>query len=244
MLNRTTGFGSPKEAVSRLALTDLAVWPSLGFLYLFAVMQVGGIDEFVAGFFFDPGKNSFPLKHNFWAEGVLHDAGQSMMRGVGLLALAMWLASLRDIRLKPWRKLLQYCVLSMLLGVAVTNLGKATTNVDCPWDLSKFGGSRPDIGLFRVRPDDLPRGRCFPGGHSSGGFVLFALFFIGRRLGYRRTWLTLIPALSIGGVFAVDQWARGAHFPSHDLTTAYLCWMVSLGTYAWLFREEKTAGSG
>ena len=239
MRSRTELFRSTAATRSRALLIDLAVWPSIRFFYLLALLQLGGVDEFVAGLFFDPGQAMFPLKHDFLAEQVLHDGGQSMMKGLGLMVIAMWLASLRIIRLYAWRKLLGYCVMAILLGVGTANLGKAITNMDCPWDLAEFGGPRLHFGLFQDKPDDLPRGRCFPGGHSSGGFALFALFFVGRRRGYRRAWLTLTPALLIGGVFALDQWARGAHFPSHDLTTAYLCWMIALGTYAWLFRYEE-----
>jgi membrane-associated PAP2 superfamily phosphatase len=223
----------------RVMLVDLAVWPSVVFLYLLVLLQMGGVDEFVAGLFYDPSQRLFPLKHNFWAEQVLHDGGQSLMKALGLMVLAMWLASLRIVRLYAWRRTLAYVLLVMLLSVGVANLGKALSNMDCPWDLVEFGGSRLHFGLFQDKPDDLPRGRCFPGGHSSGGFALFALFFVGRSLGCQRAWLTLAPAFLIGGVFALDQWARGAHFPSHDLTTAYLCWMIALGTHAWLFRHEE-----
>jgi membrane-associated PAP2 superfamily phosphatase len=110
--------------------------------------------------------------------------------------------------------------------------------MDCPWDLTRYGGSRPYFGLFDDKPDYLPRGRCFPGGHSSAGFALFGLYFAAIQLGLRRHRWYLLPALMVGGLFALDQWVRGAHFPSHDLTTAYICWMTTLVTYGRFFHDS------
>ncbi len=224
---------------SRAMLIDLAIWPSMAFVYLFVALQLGGADDFVARFFYDPVRRAFPLRHDFWTQQVLHDAGRKVMIGVALVVLAMWLLSLRLKSLQDWRRLFGYMVLSIVTSLVAVNLGKQLTNTDCPWDLTEYGGQRRHFELFQDKPNDLATGRCFPGGHSSGGFALFALFFVGRRRHYHRAWLTLAPAILVGGVFALDQWVRGAHFPSHDLTTAYLCWMVALGTYVWWFRHEE-----
>lgn len=240
MRSQTKLARSPAVTKSPVTLFELAVWPSVVFVFLLALLQLGGVDEFVAGLFYDPGQRVFPLKHDFWAERILHDESRRGMIGLALIVLAVWLASLTTDRLKDWRNLLGYLLLVTLLSVGAANLLKEISNMDCPWDLVEFGGSRIHFDLFQDKPDELPRGRCFPGGHSSGGFALFALYFVGRRRGYRRTWLMLAPAILIGSVFALDQWARGAHFPSHDLTTAYICWMIALITYAWFFRHDET----
>lgn len=216
-------------------LVDLATWPSIVFVYIFLLLQYGGVDEWVARLFYDPVHGLFPLKHDFWTEQVLHDGARQLMMALGLVAVALWAASFRYARLMPWRRDLSYGLLVVLLSVVFANLGKEATNIDCPWDLAEFGGARLHFGLFADKPDDLARGRCFPAGHSSAGFALFALFFVARRRGYRPAWPSLLPALLIGGLFAFDQWVRGAHFPSHDLTTAYLCWMTALGIHAWFW---------
>jgi membrane-associated PAP2 superfamily phosphatase len=225
----------------QLPLADLALWPSIGFVYLLALLQLGGIDESVAGFFYDPVQRGFPLKHDFWTERVLHDGAQHLMIGLGLGLLLVWFASWRFSALVPWRGYLSYGLLVILLSVGVANVGKEITNVDCPWDLAEFGGSRLYAGLLADKPEGGLRGRCFPGGHSSAGFALFALFFVARGRAYGPSWLALMPALLVGGIFAVDQWSRGAHFPSHDLTSAYLCWMIALGAYAWVFDRRRSA---
>jgi membrane-associated PAP2 superfamily phosphatase len=179
------------------------------------------------------------LRHAYLTEYLLHDVAQTAMKVVIALLLLAWLGSWLDARLARWRRALGYLLLSALIGVGLVNLGKQLTNVDCPWDLQAFGGDRVFYGLFDARLAEAPAGHCFPGGHSSSGFALFGLFFLLRRRRPSQAWLGLLPALLLGGTFAVVQWMRGAHFPSHDLTTAYLCWLTALAGDYWLLRPRE-----
>ena len=58
---------------------------------------------------------------------------------------------------------------------------------------------------------------------------------------------TLIPiavcsALLLGGVFSLSRMIQGAHFLSHNLWTALLCWLICLGLYdAMLYRPQRAA---
>jgi membrane-associated PAP2 superfamily phosphatase len=118
--------------------------------------------------------------------------------------------------------------------------------MDCPRALQRYGGDRPEVGLFDDRPDALPRALCFPGGHSSGGFSFLALYFL---LGERRRawrWAGLAAGLGLGFSFAGVQWARGQHFVSHDLVSAAIGWAVALGAYTVLYRSSvwNMPGSG
>jgi membrane-associated PAP2 superfamily phosphatase len=113
---------------------------------------------------------------------------------------------------------------------------KSVTNVDCPWDLERYGGSRPYVSLFGDRPDELPRARCFPGAHSSSGFALMCFYFLFRDSRRRAAQVALAGGLLAGAVFAFGQQARGAHFLSHDLTSAVLVWYVLLALYTRLLK--------
>lgn len=203
----------------------LVVWPSLLFAGLFLVLEYGGLDLAVSAQFFDPATNGFPLRGNFWTQQVLHDGARHVLVVVAVGLILLWALSWRVAALRPQRRALAYLIVSILLSLVLVQQLKSHTNVDCPWNISGLGGDRPHVGLFADKPDDLPPGRCFPGGHSSGGFALLAFYFVGR--GRQRRWL-LLPGLVIGTVFAADQWVRGAHFPSHDLTSAWLCWMTAV----------------
>jgi membrane-associated PAP2 superfamily phosphatase len=152
--------------------------------------------------------------------------------------VVLCLVSSRVAALRPWRHVLAYMVVAAASGALLVGLLKNTTNVDCPRATDLFGGTRPYVDLLANRPDDLPRGRCFPGGHSASGFALFVLYF-GLRDKHRQAARGLLAlALATGGVFAFAQEARGEHFISHDIWSAALLWFTSLGIYAgWLARS-------
>jgi membrane-associated PAP2 superfamily phosphatase len=91
------------------------------------------------------------------------------------------------------------------------------------------------VHLFGDRPDDLPRAQCFPGGHSSSGFALLALYFALRDRRPRAARWFLGGALAVGTLFAFGQEARGAHFLSHDLWSLGIAWFTCLAVYRLAF---------
>ncbi|MFN3715978.1 MAG: phosphatase PAP2 family protein [Thiobacillus sp.] len=203
----------------------LILWPSVIYALLFLLFEYGGLDMAVSAAFYGPAQGTFPLRNNFWMREVLHDGARQLLAVLAAGLLALWALSWHAARLRPHRRALAYLIVSITVSLVLVQQLKLHTNVDCPWNIAGLGGDRPHVALFSDRPDALPPGRCFPGGHSSGGFALLAFYFVAR--GPRRAWL-LPPGLIVGTVFALDQWARGAHFPSHDLTSAYLGWMTAL----------------
>lgn len=202
--------------------------PALLFLALVAALDYGHADLWIADTLFEPGNGMFPFQDSSTAT-AWHDAEHDLIVAIAGLAGLVGLGSLLHRRLRPWRRAAVYLALSMALGCGLVAAGKALSNVDCPRQLLRYGGDRPYVALFADKPDALPRGRCFPGGHSSGGFSLLALYFL--FYGRRRAWRALLPGLSLGLLFAVTQWTRGAHFPSHDLWSAAVCWFSALGVY-------------
>jgi membrane-associated PAP2 superfamily phosphatase len=140
---------------------------------------------------------------------------------------------------RRWRGPLGTMALSVLLGVGAVGAMKQVTNVDCPWSLTEFGGERPYVSLFADRPDNLQRGRCFPGAHSSSGFALFACYFAALGRGRWRARLALGVALLVGGGFAAGQEARGAHFLSHDLWSAAIMWFSCLAVHVFRYKWSR-----
>lgn len=210
------------------------LWPGLLSGLFATVVAATSLDEdFARTWAFSPVTGHFigAGPGEWWAKGLLHSAGGLLIRALGGLALLLWALSIWCRPLQDWRRPLGFVVLCVALGVGAVGLLKQTTNVDCPWSLAEFGGQRPYVRLFADRPDELPLARCFPGGHSSSGFALFALYFLwlGRSRRAARQALTL--ALLVGGLFAFGQEARGAHFLSHDLWSAAVVWFVCAGVY-------------
>ena len=69
-------------------------------------------------------------------------------------------------------------------------------------------------------------GQCWPGGHASSGFTLFALFFALYDIRPRAARWALITAISLGSIFSLGRMLQGAHFLSHNVWTALIDWMV------------------
>lgn len=98
----------------------------------------------------------------------------------------------------------------------------------CPWDLVEYGGLKPDTG------------RCLPAAHPVSGFALFGLYQALRSETPRRAYAVLAAAWVIGLGAGAVQVARGAHFASHVLWTAWVAWAVTLALAA----LERRRGSG
>lgn len=109
---------------------------------------------------------------------------------------------------------------------------KKVSQMHCPWSLEQYGGVEHFSPLLgpRAEPVDKP-GNCWPGGHAAAGFALFALFFALRNTHPRCAKAALIAAMTLGVVFSLVRIAQGAHFLSHNLWTASLCWLISLAVY-------------
>ena len=214
-------------------------WIATGIFIIGAILfQVVDIDLAAEDWFYQDGH--FIGRGSFWADKLIHKKGGQFIVGIALAALALLAASLKIPRLVPWRRAAVYLLCRLALGSGLVGGLKSVTNVDCPWDLARYGGAKamPYVHIYGDKPDALAQGACFPGGHSSGAFSLFALYFLARQ--YRPEWSkpALATVLVLGGCWGLGQWARGAHFPSHDFYTAFICWTVAMGLYRLFWKEQ------
>lgn len=171
------------------------------------------------------------LKKAFLTEALLHRSGHDLSVAAWVVVLGTWLIASRRESLRVWRMPLGYLTLSVLLATLAVSWVKSWSNVDCPWDINGLGGTRPYIGLLESRPAGLPDGRCFPAGHASGGYAWMALYFFFLMTRPQLRWRGLAVGAGIGLIFGIAQQFRGAHFLSHDLWTAMICWTVAFGLY-------------
>jgi membrane-associated PAP2 superfamily phosphatase len=179
----------------------------------------------------DAGAGRWLGRGSWWADDLIHRGGRDLFIGIAVVLGAVVAVGSVWGRWRPWRRGAAFLLMSMALGWGLVGGLKQVTNVDCPVDLRGFGGDRPYARVWDPRPAGLPRGRCFPGSHAASGFTLFAFYFLLRERRPRRARALLLLAVLVGGVFAFAQEARGAHFLSHDVTSAFLVWFVCLGTY-------------
>jgi len=231
--------------IDRSLLRSHVLLPALAFIAIAALFAFTDLDPHIAhAWAFDETLGRFPARDAWWANALLHSSGRLMVWCFGLAAFATWIGSLRFSRLQEWRRPALYAFLAIGLGTLTVAVLKQLTNVDCPWDLAPFGGTRPYVHLFGDRPGDLPRAACFPGAHASSGFALMAYYFALREWRRDLAGAALAFALCVGAIFSFGQEARGAHFLSHDLWSAFIVWFVQLALYQFAFRGRLWTRKG
>lgn len=213
--------------------------PTLAFVAAFAGLEHSRFDVAVTGSFYDPAIRDFPAREGWWAKELVHEYGRALIIGVIIAAAIAWLASRLSPALAPLRRPATYVLAVYAVVNMATFAGQQLTNVQCPWKLAMFGGDRPYVRLLEPRRPRVHAGHCFPGRHSSGGYALFAFYFLWRHSHPSAARAALAGALTLGSVFALAQWMRGAHFPSHDLWSAWLCWMWALALDRVLLRAPR-----
>lgn len=172
----------------------------------------------------------FALRHQWLVEHVLHDALAHGLHLIFVLLGVNVLFPLPVIGAMPRAQRLGWWLMSLLCALAISLL-KHQSRVSCPWNFAEFGGSAHELAhlslaAWRGGGDGGP-GHCFPAGHVSNAFALVGGTFALRTVSMRASRLWLASVCGIGFVLGVTQLLRGAHFPSHSLWTAWICWTLS-----------------
>lgn len=211
-------------------------WPLLIFIPLVVLFALTDADvEIAQRLFFDAAHERWLGAHNWWIEAFLHTGGRWAIRAIVMVGLAIWVAASVQSRWHALRRPAAYFVIATVLGIGVVGLLKSVTNVDCPWDLVPFGGRFPLVRLFADRPDALRAGHCFPAAHASSGYALVTLYFVFRERRYAFARSGLWVSIVFGAIFGFAQQARGAHFLSHDMWSAFIVWVVAASVYVFCF---------
>lgn len=211
--------------------------PLAVFLLLAAVLASTTFDISIAhALYFDEARSRWIGGSSWWTNELIHRDGTWLMRSVAALSLTLWIATWVRPQLHELRRPALYFFAAVVLSVGLVGLLKTVSNIDCPRDLTEFGGRFPFIHLFEHRPADLRHARCFPAAHASSGYALLALYFAFRERSWLVARLGLATGLLLGLVFGIAQQARGAHFVSHDVWSAMLVWATALSLYTFAFK--------
>lgn len=169
--------------------------------------------------------SGFALRDHWLASGVLHQGGRALAWALAALLLVNVFRPLlrrQTLRERVWW-------LGVVLAcVVLVSLLKRASPTSCPWDLAEFGGVAQYVSHWRLGVLDGGGGHCFPSGHASAAFAFLGGYFALKRA-YpvaARRWL--LGVLAAGVLFGLGQLARGAHYPSHTLWTAWICWTVAV----------------
>jgi len=219
----------PRDGL-RFILTHVLM-PLLGFaLLLFVTRWLDG-DQWIADRLYALQGGRWMLRDAFMTQTLVHQGGRDLSIALWAGAAAAWLVARRRAEWASLRAPLAYLIVAVTLSVLCVSWVKSWSNMDCPWDLQRYGGLRPYIALWDVRPIGLHRGACFPAGHASGGYAWLSLYFFLGAVRPRWRWAGLAAGLGLGLVFGIAQQLRGAHFASHDIASAAICWTAAVATW-------------
>ena len=201
--------------------------------------QYSGLDLWLAGHFYDASAHQWPWRDTWLTSTVLHTGARKTIVLIAVLMLLAWVLTFIRPGLRAWRRPLGYLLVASLAGPVVVSVLKSMTHLYTPWVIREFGGNLPHLRLFDPVPAGLPVGHAFPAGHASAGYGFFSLYFLARYLRPAMTRAGLLVPVILGGTLGVDQQIRGAHFLSHDLTTAAICWLSAALLAWWFFRRHQ-----
>ena len=200
-------------------------WTVGSFLLLLA-WDASGLDLAMAHWF--GAASGFALESHWLWRGVLHDDIRLWPWVIELGLLVGIFLPVGSFKQLPTARRAQLALTTLAALLAVSTI-KLHSHTSCPWDLQQFGGMATYVSHWAWGTRDGGTGGCFPAGHASAGFAFVGGFFAFRHalpLTARR-WLA--GAMLAGVVFGVAQQVRGAHYMSHTLWTAWLCWSVAAG---------------
>jgi len=217
--------------VTLLGLALLLAWDASG--ADLALVRLFGTDQ------------GFAWRDNWWASTLAHDGG----RLLGWCVLAgMALAAARQPgppaagspgRAERWK-----CFGVVVLCLLAVPALKRFSATSCPWDLAQFGGVARYVSHWQWGEADGGPGRCFPSGHAVAAFAFFGLHFMWRSHDRRRARAWQWAVVAAGLVFGAAQLMRGAHYASHTLWSAWLCWLICVVAShlpAWRMALPRTA---
>jgi len=209
---------------------DLAV--ALSGLALLVAWEIGGLDLAVARHY---GTIHGFLWRNAWlTRALLHDGGRALGWCVlaAMVGIALWRTDDEALRRQHG-----YWIGITLLCLVLIPTIKRLSSSSCPWDLAEFGGVAAYVSHWRFGVRDGGPGHCFPSGHAVAAFAFLTLYFDWRALRPRLARGCLAAVCVAGVLYGWAQLARGAHYVSHTLWSAWLCWAVCAAAQWWRARR-------
>ena len=205
----------------------------LGLLALLA-WEIGGFDLAVSRHY--GSHDGFPWRDAWLTRAVLHDGGRVLGWCVMafMVGQALWAADDESARTQRW-----YWIGVSLLCLLLVPTIKRLTASSCPWDLAEFGGVAAYVPHWRLGVRDGGAGHCFPSGHAVAAFGFLSLYFDRRSQHPRSARLCLALVCLAGALYGWAQLARGAHYVSHTLWSAWLCWVVCALAAHWQARRQS-----
>lgn len=234
---------------SRFYFNNLGI-PLLLALALFVSFDLTGLDVILSDWMYNTTTHTFPLEHNKLFETITHKWARIIPNWTGELAIVgallsfVWprfnadkhgklIAWLEKVRVAPvlrfltrHRRDLLFVVFAFSITTGAIHYFKSHTSIYCPVETTLYGGIEQKKEWFENFNllHDAGKGRCWPGGHASGGFTMMALFFVARRYRWRHARKLLTFSLVLGMVYGTTRVFQGWHFMSHTFWAGIIVW--------------------
>lgn len=227
-----------RKSIYQIQLTEF-ILIFIGVFLISAVYQFE-LDFIIADFIYNQFEWSY--RKSFFFEGILHKFARIIL----IIIYSYLIYRLAQNILDAADPLAIYDLFILILAigssVAIVSITKRFIDVDCPWDLIRYGGDKPFFPMFEYDTKYLPSAHCFPASHASVGFSWIALYFYFKvtQNNFKFKALGLVIFMSL--VFGFAQQLRGAHFISHDLWSFLICLVNSILIYSVAYRSKKSEG--
>lgn len=203
--------------------------PPLVLVLLSWPLQQAGGDLWIADHLYRWQGGAWAARDAWWSSSLLHTHVRHLAIMLWLAIAGAWLGR-RLGRFGATRTApLGYMAIALLICQIALAVLKQLSGVDCPWDLTRYGGTRPYAPLLSEAWLQPGAGACFPAAHAGVGYAWMAAAFALAQLRPAWTWPALASAIAVGALLGWVQQMRGAHFLSHDLCTLAVCWLVASG---------------
>ncbi|MHC8324788.1 phosphatase PAP2 family protein [Pseudomonas sp. LB1P83] len=223
---------------------------------VFLMFDMTNIDISFSNLLFDPVTQIFPLDKVHFFEKLTHKWARIIPNWTGEIALIGAMLSfvwpLANTQKHPrlgrflerskaaavlrfayeHRRDFLFVVFAFAICTGVIHFLKSHTSVYCPIETTLYGGKMAHVEwynnfqLFKEAGD----GRCWPGGHASGGFTMLALYFVARRYRWRYSKALMYGALLLGFVYGTTRVLQGWHYMSHTFWAGIFVWLACLLT--------------
>jgi membrane-associated PAP2 superfamily phosphatase len=167
--------------------------------------------------------SGFAWRDAWLTSTLLHEGGRAL--AWALMALLV-VDAVRPLVRGPARAARWRGIAMTLACLLVVPTIKRATHSSCPWDLAEFGGIAAYVPHWIAGVADGGPGHCFPSGHAVAAFGFLSGYFVLRDVRPRVAHAWLAAVCVLGLVFGWAQLARGAHYLSHTLWSAWLCWLI------------------
>jgi membrane-associated PAP2 superfamily phosphatase len=199
-------------------------WSTFLSLALLIAWDHSGLDLWMAHWF--GSADGFVFENHWFWRGVMHDGIHWVPWLVELALLAAIAKPFSAMRRLAVERRVQLGVTTLVSLLVVSTL-KLHSLSSCPWELHEFGGTVAYVSHWAWGVRDGGSGGCFPAGHASAGFAFAGGFFAFRHALPRTARRWLAGAMVAGFALGLAQQVRGAHYMSHTLWTAWLCWATA-----------------